>query len=52
MVGEAVNVTLVPEQIAPDGLGDTLTLTGKFVLTTTVVDTVGAHPIGSATVTV
>ena len=37
MVGDAVNVTLVPEQIAPAGLAEILTLAGRFGFTTIVI---------------
>ena len=33
MVGVAVNVTLVPEQIAPEGLAEMLTLAGSVGFT-------------------
>ena len=33
MVGVAVNVTLVPAQIAPEGLAEIVTLTGRFGFT-------------------
>jgi len=36
-VGIAVNVTLVPEQIAPTGTAAILTLTGKFGFTVIVI---------------
>ena len=37
MVGVAVKVTLVPEQIAPDGEAPILTLAGKFGFTVIVI---------------
>ena len=37
MVGVAVNVTLVPEQIAPEGLAEIVTLTGRFGFTVMVI---------------
>ncbi len=37
LVAVAVNVTLVPEQIAEDGLAEILTLTGKFGFTVIVI---------------
>jgi hypothetical protein len=37
LVGVAVNVTEVPEQIAPDGTAAILTLAGRFGLTVIVI---------------
>ena len=37
MVGVAVNVTLVPAQIAPEGLAEIVTLTGRFGFTVIVI---------------
>ena len=46
-VGVAVNVTLVPEQIAPAGTADILTLTGNLGFTVIViVFDVAGLPIG------
>ena len=46
-VGVAVNVTLVPEQIAPAGTAAILTLTGKFGFTVMVIAfEVAGLPVG------
>ena len=46
-MGTAVNVTLVPEQIAPEGLADIETLTGNSGFTTMVmVFEVAGLPVG------
>ena len=49
MVGVAVNVTLVPVQIAPEGLAEILTLAGRFGFTTIVMaDEVAGLPVAQS----